>query len=115
MVQPGAVAGRVDKVKTESSGTLIPLDSALAKILLNWKSCSEFNGDNDWVWASPFQAGEKRYLSWSVQQRHIKPAGIKSGLGPIGWDTLRLSYRSWLDATGAPLGVPQTTDRAFAR
>jgi integrase len=36
-----------------------------------------------------------------------KPAGIKLGLGPIGWHTFRHTYRSWLDETGAPMKVQQ--------
>lgn len=28
-------------------------------------------------------------------------------LGRVGWHTFRHMYRSWLDATGAPLGVQQ--------
>src|SRR4051794_11073541 len=41
------------------------------------------------------------------------PAGLYSGgrpqagLGDIGWHTFRHTYRAWLDATGAPLGVQQ--------
>jgi len=35
--------------------------------------------------------------------RYLKPAGIKLGLGTIGWHT----YRSWLDETGAPMKVQQ--------
>jgi integrase len=28
-------------------------------------------------------------------------------LGDIGWHTFRHTYRSWLDAAGAPIGVQQ--------
>lgn len=35
------------------------------------------------------------------------PAGQKLGLDGVGWHTFRHTYRSWLDATGAPLGVQQ--------
>jgi type IV secretory pathway VirB2 component (pilin) len=38
---------------------------------------------------------------------YLKPAGIKLGLGPIGWHTFRHTYRSWLDETGAPMKVQQ--------
>ena len=38
---------------------------------------------------------------------HLKPLGIKLGLGPIGWHTFRHTYRSWLDETGAPMKVQQ--------
>lgn len=114
LVQRAVVAGRVDDVKTECSNTLVPLDYSLAEMLLAWKQRSQFNQTDDWVWASPFQAGEKPYSAWGVQQRRLKPAGIKAGLGSLGWHTLRHSYRSWLDATGAPMGVQKDLMRHAA-
>jgi integrase len=107
LVQRAVVAGRVGEVKTRYSEAPVPLDSSLVELLLDWKRRSEFNGEYDWVWASPFQAGEKPYLSWGIQQRRIKPAGLRAQLGPIGWHTFRHTYRSWLDETGAPLTVQQ--------
>ena len=35
------------------------------------------------------------------------PAGLKLGLGRIGFHTFRHTYRAWLDETGAPMGVQQ--------
>jgi integrase len=49
----------------------------------------------------------KPYYSSEIQKRYLKPAGIKLGLGPIGWHTFRHTYRSWLDETGAPMKVQQ--------
>jgi len=38
----------------------------------------------------------------------LKTAAARAKIqGPIGWHTLRHSYRAWLDETGAPLGVQQ--------
>ena len=31
----------------------------------------------------------------------------KKKLGNVGWHTFRHTYRTWLDETGAPLGVQQ--------
>jgi len=108
LVQRAVVSGRVDTVKTRYSKTRVPLDPALAEVLLNWKCKCEFSQAEDWVFASPFQAGQMPYRSWGVQQRRIRPAALRAGLGPgIGWHTLRHTYRSWLDETGAPLGVQQ--------
>lgn len=114
LVQRSIVAGRVDDVKTEYSSALVPLDPALGDVLLTWKRRTEFDRDTDWVWASPAQAGGRPYRSWGVQQRVIKPAGLRAGLGTIGWHSLRHSYRSWLDATGAPLGVQKDLMRHAA-
>ncbi len=106
-VQRAIVAGRVGEVKTRFSMKTVPIDADLAEALWSWKQKSEFNKDTDWVWASPFQAGEKPYLSLGVQQRRLKPAALRAGLGPIGWHTLRHTYRAWLDETGAPMTVQQ--------
>ena len=38
-------------------------------------------------------------------------ANTAAGLGAIGWHTMRHSYRSWLDETGAPLTVQQNLMR----
>ena len=108
LVQRAIVGGRVDTVKTKYSRTRVPLDPVLAEVLLNWKRRSPFSKAEDWVFASPFQAGEMPYRPWGIQQRRIKPAAQRAGVGDgIGWHTFRHTYRSWLDETGAPLGVQQ--------
>jgi len=97
MVQRAVVAGRVDRVKTKYSRKRMPLAPALADVLLNWKSQSQFSRDADWVFASPHQAGRLPYRPWGVQQRSLKPAGERSGLKPaIGWHTFRHSYSTLL-------------------
>ena len=38
----------------------------------------------------------------------LKTAVLRAQIqGQIGWQTLRHSYRAWLNETGAPLGVQQ--------
>jgi|SRR5882762_90641 len=97
MVQRAVVAGRVDRVKTKYSRKRIPVDPALAEVLLNWKKVSQFTRDGDWVFASPHQAGQLPYRPWGIQQRHLKPAGERAKLGPgIGWHTFRHSYSTLL-------------------
>ena len=36
---------------------------------------------------------------------HLSTAAVKAGLGPIGWHTLRHTYRAWLGDNGEPLTV----------
>lgn len=49
---------------------------------------------------------DRPYHQESIQQDHIRKAGMNAGLGDgIGWHTLRHSYRSSLDDTGAPMSV----------
>jgi integrase len=104
-IRRAIVSGRVDDVKTEYSEAPLPLDPALAEVILEWKRRTEFSADSDFVFASPFTAGEKLYTPWNMQHNHLCPAAVKAGLGPIGWHTLRHTYRAWLGDNGEPVTV----------
>ena len=83
----------------------LPLDPDVATILLEWKRlCIATQGD--WVFPSP--RTNKPYDSGTLRKKVLKTAAARAKIqGPIGWHTLRHSYRAWLDETGAPLGVQQ--------
>jgi integrase len=57
------VDGVVGDMKTEASRNPIPLDSALAEVLRNWRSRSPYNRDQDWVFASPEKSGPTAVLA----------------------------------------------------
>jgi integrase len=107
LVRRGIVTGVVSDVKTKYSNAGIPLDPALAEVLLNWQRRTLFKNPEDWVFASPFVAGKKPWYPWGVERRHIIPAGIRCGIGRIGWHTFRHTFRTLLDETGAPMKVQQ--------
>lgn len=104
-IRRAIVAGRVDDVKTEYSEAPLPLDPALAEVIFEWRRRTEFSTDSDFVFASPYMAGKKPYTAWNMQHNHLSPAAVKAGLGPIGWHTLRHTYRAWLGDNGEPLTV----------
>ena len=104
-IRRAIVSGRVDDVKTEYSEAPLPLDPALAEVIFEWRRKAEFSADSDFVFASPYMAGEKPYTPWNMQHNHLSPAAVKAGLGPIGWHTLRHTYRAWLGDNGEPLTV----------
>ena len=104
-VRRAMVSGRLDDVKTEYSQAPVPMDPALAEVILGWRRKTEFRSDSDFVFASPFMAGEKPYTPWNMQHNYLRPAAVKAGLGPIGWHTLRHTYRAWLGDNGEPLTV----------
>ena len=104
LVTVKAVNGRVGRVKTECSADELPLDPKFAAVLKKWKKqCPESLGD--WLFPSPFT--DRCYHASPIQQDYIRPAAEELGSGGVGWHTFRHTYRSWLDATGAPLGVQQ--------
>jgi integrase len=107
LVRRGIVDTVVSDVKTECSRASMPLDPALAEVLLRWQRTTEFNKPEDWIFASPFKAGRMPWQPWRVQQRHIGPAAVRCGIGHIGWHTFRHTFRSLLDETGAPMKVQQ--------
>jgi integrase len=107
LVRRGIVTGVVSDVKTKYSSAGMPLDPALAEVLSKWRRKTLFKNPEDWVFASPFRAGRKPWDPWSLERRHIIPAGIRCGIGRIGWHTFRHTFRTLLDETGAPMKVQQ--------
>ena len=104
------VNGRVGRVKTEYSEDDLPLDPDFAAHLLHWKrQCP--HSHEDWVFSNPVTC--QPYYASEIQKDYLRPAGEKTGLQvngqsvPLGWHTFRHTYRSLLDATGAPIGVQQ--------
>ena len=105
-IQRAMVVQHEGDVKTAYSGKPMPLDQALIKVLQGWHSTTQFRGVEDWVWASPQQAGELPY-SYTATVDAIKAAASAAGLNGIAWHTFRHTYRSWLNSVGAPLAVQQ--------
>jgi len=93
-------------VKMEYSRDLVPLDPKLVSVLKDWRQRAPLKEDTDWLFANP-RTG-KPYHQEGIQKKHLKKAAIAAGIrSEIGWHTFRHTYRSWLDASGAPLKVQQ--------
>lgn len=107
-IQRSAYRGDIDETKTASSKANLPLAPALAELLLAWKAQSEF----DWVFANPLTG--MPYMSPSLQQRWIRPAGEAIGIQGLGFHSLRHSYRSWLDSVGVAPGITKDLMRHSA-
>jgi integrase len=106
LVQRSIVHGRVGPVKTEYSRDVVPLDRELVSVLQEWRRRAPFQGPDDWLFGNP-RTG-KPYHQEEIQKTALRNAAIAAEIGPeIGWHTFRHTYRSWLDATGAPLKVQQ--------
>ncbi len=92
--------------KTTKSAAPVPLDPAIAELLLSWKRKTDFHREEDWVFASPSSGGRLPYMARGVQQRHIRPAMDAQGLeAGMGWHTFRHTYRTLLSSTGAAVEV----------
>jgi integrase len=104
------INGRISRVKTEYSEDDLPLDRDFATQLLDWKrQCP--GSVEDWVFPNPLT--RQPYYASEIQKDYLKLAGRRVGLHgkgvpvAIGWHCFRHTYRSLLDATGAPIGVQQ--------
>ena len=106
LVQRSIVHGRMGAVKTEYARDFVPLDPQLASVLQDWRQRAPFKEETGWLFANP-RTG-RPYHQEEIQKKPLKKAAIAAGVGSkIGWHTFRHTYRSWLDATGAPLKVQQ--------
>lgn len=107
-IRRSAYRGAIDDTKTSSSRSKLPLAPLLTELLLAWKAQSR----SQWLFASA--ATGMPYMSPSLQQRWVRPAGEALGIQGLGFHSLRHSYRSWLDATGAAPGVTKDLMRHSA-
>jgi len=106
-IQRGVVVGRVDEVKTTNSNRSLPVHPSLADLLLEYKAeTASRAGNRDWLFPSPYGAGRPRW-PWTIQRDHLLPAGIRAGLGRIGWHSFRHSYSTLLHALHVDLKVQQ--------
>ncbi|MFZ3212819.1 MAG: site-specific integrase [Terriglobales bacterium] len=102
------VEGEVDRLKTEYSEAPVPLAPALAEVFRRWMLESVYDGQEDFVFASPLANGRMPYDPSGIRENRLRQAGLAAGLGDgIGWHTFRHTYRTWLDETGAPMKVQQ--------
>jgi Phage integrase family len=95
-VQRSHAEGYEGETKTESSNAKVPLHPTIIEALLAWRQQSSFNADDDYVFASPLLDGKKPLNSNSVQRDYLRPKSVEAGLKPLGWHSLRHSYRTWL-------------------
>ena len=105
-VRRGIVERVVDDCKTDGSAKTFDLAGELLQRLRSWKQHSEFSGAEDWIFASPVKIGRLPYSYTGVWRELVRAAGV-ARLGHLGTHSFRHTYRSWLDAEGAPIAVQQ--------
>ena len=104
MIPRGTVHVRIGRVKTEYSEDEMPLHPAFAEILLTWQAECPASAEG-WVFPNPNTGGV--WHASVLQGDILVPVGKEPGIERLGWHTFRHSYRSMLDACGAPIGVQQ--------
>jgi integrase len=104
MITRGTVHARIGRVKTDYSEDEMPLHPVFAEILLAWRARCPAS-EEGWVFPNPNTGGV--WHASVLQGGVLVPAGKEVGIERLGWHTFRHSYRSMLDACGAPVGVQQ--------
>jgi site-specific recombinase XerD len=69
-----------------------------------WLSQTPYRAETDWVFASSeggLRDGDK------LRKKVLQPAAERSGIGKIGWHSLRHSFATALDSAGARMKVAQ--------
>lgn len=104
-ISRGVVNGRVDVAKTEYSADELPLAPELFDAIQFWRTIAVPNVDN-WMFANPRTL--RPYNANALQKRWLLKIGRELELPEnLGWHCFRHTYRSWLDFTGASVGVQQ--------
>lgn len=105
-VQRAVVEGHEGEVKTYHSKKKLSLHPRVISAIQMWRSQTEFTEPEQFIFASPWQAGELPYNSSKIQSDILREAGNKIGLDfSLGWHTLRHSYRVLLRKSGAAMDV----------
>lgn len=100
LIRRSFTRGKLEEVKTAASMATLPVDKVLLPILKAWRPQAD---NSEWLFPSKITGGPQS--ASMILQKKIKPVASQLGLGNIGWHTLRHSYRTWLDAKGATVGV----------
>jgi integrase len=104
----GIVDQHIGDLKTEASGKALPMDSALASALLDWRGCCPFNQDADFLFGSPEMDGTQPYWPDSLLRKVIRPAAIRAGISKhIGWHSFRRTLATLLQSSGASVKATQ--------
>jgi integrase len=105
-ISRGIVMQHVGDVKTTESARNMAIDRELLAVLKSWKQTSQFASEGDWLFASPVKIG-RQPISYPHVWQTFQEAAREAGIPQFGTHTLRHTYRSWLDAVGAPIAVQQ--------
>jgi integrase len=98
-IRRSVVAQIEDDTKTPRSEAVLPLSTAEIEMLKVWHVSSEFTEPDQYIFASPFQAGEKPY-SFTGFKQVLWKACEDAGISRITPHSFRHSLRNWLKRNG---------------
>jgi integrase len=80
----GVVRQHVGEMKAEASRKPIPMDEALADVLIRWRKIAPYNQDKDYIFASPDKRGTQPYWPTAGMEDHVRPAAQRAGIQKAG-------------------------------
>jgi integrase len=98
----------VGSLKTEACAKAVPIDSALASVLFDWRGGCPYNQDEDFLFGSPQMNGSQPYWPDSLLRKVIRPAAVRAAISKrIGWHSFRRTLATLLQANGASVKATQ--------
>jgi integrase len=106
------VCQHIGALKTETSQKPVPLDTALADALLDWRGHCPYNQDSDYVFASAEKHGTQPLWPSSAMSKHIRPAAQRAGIVKhVRWHVFRHSFATLLNGNGENVKTVQESLR----
>jgi integrase len=106
LIQRAIVEGRIGSVKTERSEAELPLVGVVKENFAALRKNTQFDGDEDWVFASKFHGGSLPLNPGQIQQQTLRLAGEAMKLDfNLGWQTLRHSYKVLLELASVDIST----------
>ena len=85
---------------------------ALAAFLTEWRQQTQYNRDEDFIFASPKLNGKQPIWGQTMNANFVKPAAVDLGLVAkderFGWHRFRHSLSTWANETTKDITVAQT-------
>jgi integrase len=95
----GIYAGRITNLKTEASHENLPMPEDVWALLRQWRSVTDYNRPDDWVFASPRKKGALPITHNNFMKNDIRPIALAAGLPAISWYSFRHSLNAWAKDT----------------
>jgi integrase len=98
----------IGPLKTDASDKPVPMDTALANVLMEWRGKCPFNQDSDFIFGSPEKDGRQPYWPDSLMRKGVRPAAVRAGICKhIGWHSFRRTLATLLQGNGETVKTTQ--------
>jgi hypothetical protein len=109
-----AERGLAERFEIETSQQPVPLNTAQADALLDWRGRCPYNQDSDYVSASAEKRGTQPLWPSSAMSKHIRPAALRAGIddgkgGRVAQLVEQRPFKAWV-AGSIPAALTNGSD-----